>query len=76
MKILVNLAKHKKTNFHTCPEVQAMFFLVSDLITLGVAFAFTAKFGISTSFAVIYILTAEVYPTVVRLVKERDLGEI
>jgi len=40
--------------------------LLSALITLGLVFAFVAKFGISGSFAVIYNFTSEIFPTVVR----------
>lgn len=42
------------------------YLFISGLITLGVVFAFIAKFGISGSFGVVYNLTTELYPTVVR----------
>ncbi|OWF50931.1 organic cation transporter protein-like [Mizuhopecten yessoensis] len=41
-------------------------FVPSDLVAVKVTFAMIGKFGITASYAIIYLMTAEVFPTVVR----------
>lgn len=41
-------------------------FLNSDLVALKVTLAMLGKFGITASYAIIYLMAAEVFPTVVR----------
>ncbi|OWF50932.1 Organic cation transporter protein [Mizuhopecten yessoensis] len=41
-------------------------FIPNDLVTAKVAFALIGKFGISISYGIIYLMSAEVFPTVVR----------
>ena len=40
--------------------------IISDLNWLAVTLAMVGKFCISASYAIIYVLTAEVYPTPIR----------
>lgn len=40
--------------------------LNSDLVALKVTLAMLGKFGITASYAIIYLMAAEVFPTVVR----------
>lgn len=42
------------------------FFFNSDLVALKVTLAMLGKFGITASYAIIYLMAAEVFPTVVR----------
>lgn len=41
-------------------------FFNSDLVALKVTLAMLGKFGITASYAIIYLMAAEVFPTVVR----------
>lgn len=46
--------------------IDKIFFFNSDLVALKVTLAMLGKFGITASYAIIYLMAAEVFPTVVR----------
>lgn len=47
-------------------QIDKIFFFNSDLVALKVTLAMLGKFGITASYAIIYLMAAEVFPTVVR----------